>query len=58
MEDAEPELEIDPKAGAWWRPFITDEDIDDYKQGPKLVLLFAVLRECELIGDKVLVFSF
>lgn len=39
----------------WWSKFITNEDIENYKQGPKLVLLFAILRACETIGDKVLV---
>lgn len=41
----------------WWHKFVKSSDLTDYKQGPKLILLFAILRQCELIGDKVLVFS-
>ena len=37
----------------WWSEFVTDDDLEDYKKGPKLMLLFAILRQCELIGDKV-----
>jgi transcriptional regulator ATRX len=37
----------------WWSEYVTDEDLEDYRKGPKLMLLFAILRQCELIGDKV-----
>ncbi|XP_046748498.1 transcriptional regulator ATRX-like [Diprion similis] len=46
-----------PQAGEWWSQFIEPEHFEDMKISSKLVLLFAILKECEQIGDKVLVFS-
>ncbi|XP_021926690.1 transcriptional regulator ATRX-like isoform X1 [Zootermopsis nevadensis] len=42
---------------AWWKQFIDGDELDDIKYSGKLTLLFSILRECEKIGDKVLVFS-
>lgn len=40
-------------AHPWWHEFISDEDLEDYKNGPKLILLFAILKQSEKLGDKV-----
>lgn len=42
----------------WWKSMISEEEMQDYKMGPKIVLLFAILRQCESIGDKVYVVAF
>ena len=42
----------------WWHQFLKDEDeLDNLELGSKMVLLMEILKECELMGDKVLVFS-
>lgn len=41
----------------WWIPLVTDDEIEDLRNSHKLVLLFDILRQCETIGDKLLVFS-
>ncbi|KAF4528592.1 hypothetical protein B566_EDAN015812 [Ephemera danica] len=41
----------------WWHEFVKEEDFDILVHSNKMVMLFSVLRECEAIGDKVLVFS-
>ncbi|XP_026313758.1 transcriptional regulator ATRX isoform X2 [Hyposmocoma kahamanoa] len=41
----------------WWIPMVTEDEIEDMRNSHKLVLLFEILRQCEAIGDKVLVFS-
>lgn len=46
-----------PMSGSWWSQFVTDEDFIKVEHSGKLVLLMDILRQCELIGDKVLVFS-
>ncbi|XP_046489570.1 transcriptional regulator ATRX isoform X2 [Neodiprion pinetum] len=46
-----------PQAGEWWSQFVEPEHFEDLRISSKLVLLFAILKECEQIGDKVLVFS-
>ena len=43
--------------GSWWSPFVKDEDMTKIENSGKLVLLMDILRQCEHIGDKVLVFS-
>ncbi|XP_015180488.1 PREDICTED: transcriptional regulator ATRX-like isoform X2 [Polistes dominula] len=57
--DSEPELvEVSPeKEEEWWSQFVQPEHFEDMRVSTKLVLLFGILRECEKIGDKVLVFS-
>lgn len=37
----------------WWKSMISEEEMEDYRMGPKIVLLFAILRQCESIGDKL-----
>ncbi|RVE51323.1 hypothetical protein evm_004003 [Chilo suppressalis] len=41
----------------WWIKLVTDDEIDDMRNSHKLVLLFDILRQCDAIGDKLLVFS-
>merc|ERR1719397_1519513 len=42
----------------WWNSFLNDgENLDGLEFGNKMVLLMDILKECALIGDKVLVFS-
>ncbi|XP_043490866.1 transcriptional regulator ATRX-like isoform X2 [Polistes fuscatus] len=57
--DSEPELvEVLPeKEEEWWSQFVQPEHFEDMRVSTKLVLLFGILKECEKIGDKVLVFS-
>ncbi|CAG9788328.1 unnamed protein product [Diatraea saccharalis] len=41
----------------WWIKLVTDDELEDMRNSHKLVLLFDILRQCEAIGDKLLVFS-
>ncbi len=42
----------------WWHRFLeNEEDLDKVEMGSKMVLLLDILKECEMMGDKVLVFS-
>ncbi|CAG4951078.1 unnamed protein product [Parnassius apollo] len=41
----------------WWMKLVTDDELEDMRNSHKLVLLFDILRQCEAIGDKLLVFS-
>ncbi|XP_047520987.1 transcriptional regulator ATRX homolog isoform X1 [Pieris napi] len=41
----------------WWMSLVNEEELDDVRNSHKLVLLFDILRQCEAIGDKLLVFS-
>ncbi|KYM93557.1 Transcriptional regulator ATRX like protein, partial [Cyphomyrmex costatus] len=41
----------------WWSQFVQPEHFEDMRVSAKLLLLFGILKECEQIGDKVLVFS-
>ena len=44
--------------GAWWNQFLADDqDLDDLVLGSKMILLMDILKECAMIGDKILVFS-
>ncbi|XP_018359340.1 PREDICTED: transcriptional regulator ATRX homolog isoform X1 [Trachymyrmex cornetzi] len=44
-------------ATEWWLQFVQSEHFEDMRESAKLLLLFAILKESEQIGDKVLVFS-
>ncbi|GAB0094799.1 Transcriptional regulator ATRX homolog [Sergentomyia squamirostris] len=41
----------------WWVDMVPESDLDNLKVSSKLMLLFSILKECENIGDKLLVFS-
>lgn len=41
----------------WWSPFVSEDDEFKVELSGKLVILFDILKECEEIGDKVLLFS-
>ncbi|XP_047997561.1 transcriptional regulator ATRX homolog isoform X2 [Leguminivora glycinivorella] len=41
----------------WWMKLVTEEELEDIRHSHKLLLLFDILRQCEAIGDKLLVFS-
>lgn len=59
-EEPPPEDELGvtvPLSGSWWSQFVTEDDMTKIEHSGKLVLLMDILRQCELIGDKVLVFS-
>merc|ERR1712129_629902 len=44
--------------GAWWTQHLPDEqELDDLMLGSKMTLLMDILKECAMIGDKLLVFS-
>ncbi|KAF5291302.1 hypothetical protein FQA39_LY03453 [Lamprigera yunnana] len=47
----------DTGGGEWWRDFCDGDELDNIELSSKLYLLFQILQECELIGDKLLVFS-
>ncbi|CAL7933444.1 unnamed protein product [Xylocopa violacea] len=49
--------ECEKKEEEWWLQFIQPEHFEDMRISSKLILLFGILKECEQIGDKVLVFS-
>lgn len=46
-----------PVSSSWWSQFVNDDDMTNMEHSGKLVLLMDILRQCELIGDKILVFS-
>lgn len=41
----------------WWNQFVTGDNLEDLNASHKLQVLFGILKECEKIGDKVLLFS-
>ncbi|XP_076390210.1 uncharacterized protein LOC100874907 [Megachile rotundata] len=49
--------ESEVKEEAWWSQFVQPEHFEDIRVSSKLLLLFGILKECEQIGDKILVFS-
>lgn len=58
--ESEPENRIESKIEnptEWWTSMVTDKDLDSLRNSGKLMLLFSILKECESVGDKLLVFS-
>ncbi|XP_056648493.1 transcriptional regulator ATRX homolog isoform X1 [Diorhabda sublineata] len=49
--------DIEEVSKEWWQEFCDGDELDNIKNSGKLSLLFEILKECEEIGDKVLVFS-
>ncbi|XP_066143351.1 transcriptional regulator ATRX homolog [Euwallacea fornicatus] len=47
--------EEEPKQ--WWDEYVNRQELDNINHSAKIFLLFQILKECEEIGDKVLVFS-
>ncbi|KAK9877516.1 hypothetical protein WA026_018624 [Henosepilachna vigintioctopunctata] len=41
----------------WWQQYCDGDELDNLGNSTKLLVLFEILKECEQIGDKVLVFS-
>lgn len=39
----------------WWKPLITKSDLETVYPYSKFIMMFSILKECEEIGDKVLV---
>ncbi|XP_065167322.1 transcriptional regulator ATRX homolog isoform X2 [Atheta coriaria] len=64
MADQDPDPEnldgddsAEPAKDEWWRQFTQTDELDNIIHSGKLSLLFEILHQCELIGDKILVFS-
>lgn len=41
------------RRGGWWKSMVDPELLEDINQSAKLILLFTVLRQCEMIEDKL-----
>ncbi|XP_054739987.1 transcriptional regulator ATRX homolog [Anastrepha obliqua] len=56
VEELEPsQPEADPSE--WWKCLVDEKELNNINHSPKLVILMNLLQECEIIGDKLLVFS-
>ncbi|KAL3288349.1 hypothetical protein HHI36_002797 [Cryptolaemus montrouzieri] len=49
--------EVQESEKEWWQEFCDGEELDNIAHGTKILMLLEILKECEQIGDKVLVFS-
>ncbi|XP_050096003.1 transcriptional regulator ATRX homolog isoform X2 [Anopheles aquasalis] len=52
-----PELSKPENPTEWWMQLCPESELDNLEHSGKLVLLMEILKECEAIGDKLLVFS-
>ncbi|XP_072930317.1 uncharacterized protein [Epargyreus clarus] len=60
IDDDEPVEPLEVKSEnptEWWMKLVSEDELEDMRNSHKLVLLFEILRQCEAIGDKLLVFS-
>lgn len=62
--DSEPEVEPETVEAdkrqnptEWWMSMCAEEELSNLEHSGKLQVFFSILKECEAIGDKVLVFS-
>lgn len=62
--DSEPEVEPEStetdkrqNPTEWWMSMCADEELSNLEHSGKLQVFFSILKECEAIGDKLLVFS-
>nr|CAD7400342.1 unnamed protein product [Timema cristinae] len=53
----EENVEEETKSTQWWSQFVKEDSFTSIHESGKLMLLFSILRECEKIGDKLLLFS-
>ncbi|XP_014283274.1 transcriptional regulator ATRX homolog isoform X2 [Halyomorpha halys] len=53
----EEEEELPVKRTEWWANIVSEEELEAIKSSSKLFLFFTILKHCEEIGDKLLVFS-
>ncbi|OQR71794.1 hypothetical protein BIW11_10777 [Tropilaelaps mercedesae] len=51
-----PELDAQLSHKDWYKPHLEGKDLDDIALGPKLFILFDIIQQCALIGDKLVVF--
>lgn len=42
----------------WWKPLLSNKDLERVHPYSKFLMMFSILKECEEIGDKVLVYLF
>lgn len=62
-DDEEPDDIFDTSQGAtavtnnWWNKLVTEQDLKSLNSSHKMMLLFEILRLCELKKEKILIFS-
>ncbi|CAG9857643.1 unnamed protein product [Phyllotreta striolata] len=56
-ESDDAEMQADEVKKEWWQEYCDGDELDNVNHSGKLSLFFEILKECEEIGDKVLVFS-
>ncbi|XP_035795970.1 transcriptional regulator ATRX homolog [Anopheles albimanus] len=57
LEEESPEISKPENPTEWWMQMCPESELDNLEHSGKLVLLMEILKECEAIGDKLLVFS-
>ncbi|CAH0551007.1 unnamed protein product [Brassicogethes aeneus] len=57
--DSDSDIEMLPVEAKkeWWQEFCDGEQLNNVNNSGKMFLLFEILKECEAIGDKILIFS-
>ncbi|XP_049822922.1 transcriptional regulator ATRX homolog isoform X2 [Aethina tumida] len=54
--ESDEEIESEAKK-EWWQEYCDGDQLEDLNNSGKMFLLFEILKECEQIGDKILIFS-